>query len=133
VRAYPLALRRLTIKKILVSVVAVLSAVVAVPSAAEAYSSSCPVGGSGITVNRAGDVAKFKRLTPMRGMNCPSAQYVMNKWLRRAFRRSYARRLPTRFWDGYVTWYCGKRSRLRWQCNEYDSGTAFRFTAYIIN
>jgi hypothetical protein len=125
-------------RKIVVSVGAGLAVAVALPSvtaasAREAYSSSCPVGGSGITVNRAGDVAKFKRLTPMRGMNCPSAQYVLNKWLRRAFRRSYSRRLPTRFWDGYVTWYCGKRSRLRWQCNEYDSGTAFRFTAYLIN
>jgi hypothetical protein len=51
----------------------------------------------------------------------------------RAFRRSYSRRLPRRFWDGYATWNCGERSRLRWQCNKYDSGTAFRFTAYIIN
>jgi hypothetical protein len=91
------------------------------------------VGGSGITVNRVGDVAKFKRLTPMQGMNCPSAQYVMNRWLRRAFARSYSRRLPRRFYDGYVTWYCGKLTALRWQCNEYDSNTAFRFTAYIIS
>jgi hypothetical protein len=106
---------------------------VAAASAPQAYAAFCSVGGSGITVNRAGDVARFKRLTPMQGMNCPSAQYVLNKWLRRAFRRSYSRRLPRRFWDGYVTWYCGKRSYYRWQCNEYDSGTTFRFTAYIIN
>jgi hypothetical protein len=38
--------------------------------------------------------------------------------------------LPARFYDGYVTWYCGKVSYLRWSCEEYDSGTSFRFTAY---
>jgi hypothetical protein len=107
--------------------------VAALPSTAEANAARCAVGGSGITVNRAGDVAKFKRLTLMKGMHCPSAQYVMNKWLRLAFRRSYSRRLPRKFWDGYVTWYCGKLTRLRWQCDEYDSNTRFRFTAYIIN
>lgn len=117
-------------RRIIVTVLAALAAAAALPMAAEAR---CPVGDSGITVNRAGDVAKFKRLTPMQGMNCPSAQYVLNKWLRRAFRRSYSRRLPRTFWDGYVTWYCGKRTARRWQCNEYDSDTAFRFTAYIIN
>jgi hypothetical protein len=84
-------------------------------------------------VNQVGDAAKFERLTPMQGMNCASARYVMNKWLRRAFARSYSRNLPRTFYDGYVTWYCGKRSGLRWQCDEYDSSTAFRFTAYIIN
>ena len=114
-------------------VIGALALVAALPSAAEANAARCPVGGSGLTENRAGDVAKFKRLTPMKGMNCPSAQYVMNKWLRRAFRRSYSRRLPRKFWDGYVTWYCGKLTRLRWQCDEYDSNTRFRFTAYIIN
>ena len=107
-----------------------IGALVVLPATASAR---CPVGGSGVTVNQAGDAAKFKRLRPMQGMNCPSAQYVMNKWLRRAFRRSYARRLPRTFYDGYVTWYCGKLSDYRWQCNEYDSDTAFRFTAYIIN
>ena len=50
-------------------------------------SARCPVG-SGVTVNQSGDAAKFKHLRPMQGMNCPSAQYVMNKWLRRSFQRS---------------------------------------------
>ena len=107
-----------------------IGALVVVPASASAR---CPVGGSGVTVNRSGDAAKFKRLLPMQGMNCPSAQYVMNKWLRRAFRRTYSRRLPRTFYDGYVTWHCGKLSSYRFQCNEYDSGTAFRFTAYVIN
>jgi hypothetical protein len=51
-------------------------------------------------------------------MNCASARYVMNKWLRRTYQRSSSHRLPTRFWDGYVTWHCYKRSNLRWQCDE---------------
>ena len=66
------------------------------------------------------------------GMNCASARYVMNKWLRRAYRRSYAHRLPTRFYDGYVTWHCWKRTSVRWQCDEYESNTSFRFTAYVL-
>ena len=117
-------------RRMIVTVVAALAVAAALPSAAEAR---CPVGDSGITVNRVGDVAKFKRLAPMQGMNCPSAQYVLNKWLRRAFRRSYSASLPRKFWDGYVTWYCGRLTARRWQCDEYDSNTAFRFTAYIIN
>jgi hypothetical protein len=117
-------------RKIVVCVLAALVVAAALPLAAEAR---CPVGDSGITVNRGGDVAKFKRLTPMQGMNCPSAQYVLNRWLRRAFLRSYSPRLPRSFYDGYVTWHCGKLSARRWQCNEYDSNTAFRFTAYIIS
>jgi len=55
----------------------------------------------------------------------------MNKWLRRSYRRSYANRLPTRFYDGYVTWYCsGSSYSTGWRCKEYDSYTAFRFNAY---
>jgi len=121
------------VRKFIVGVLAALAVPAALLFSAEARASHCPVGGSGITVNRSGYVAKFKNLTPMQGMNCASAQYVMNKWLRRAFRRSYSARLPRKFWDGYVTWYCGKLSPRRWQCNEYDSDTAFRFTAYLIN
>ena len=110
---------------------AVLLAAAVLPSTASARA-YCPVGGSGVTFNQAGDAARFSSLTPMRGMNCASAQYVMNKWLRRSYARGYANRLPIRFFDGYVTWRCGKVTGTRWQCDEYDSGTAFRFTAYVI-
>ena len=103
----------------------------ALPATAQA--SSCRIGGSGYTFNRAGDLARFRSLTPMRGMNCASARYVMNRWLRRSFARSWFARLPVRFFDGYVTWHCHRRTRLRWQCNERTSGTAFRFTAYLVN
>lgn len=106
---------------------------VASSSAANASSSSyCGLGDSGITYNRGGVPAKFKNLRPMFGMNCASARYVMNKWLRRAYARTYTYRLPRRFWDGYVTWTCYKRAYLKWQCDEYDSGTSFRFVAYRI-
>ena len=92
--------------------------------------SHCSIGDSGVTYNRAGVGAQFQNLRAMSGMNCPSARYVLNKWLRRHFRRSHSRRLPTDFWDGYVTWYCWKRTSLQWQCDEYDSDTSFRFRAY---
>ena len=100
----------------------------AAPSQADVI--RCSIGDSGVTFNRAGVGAQFENLRAMRGMNCPSARYVLNKWLRREFRRSYSRRLPTNFWDGYVTWYCWKRSYYQWQCDEYDSNTSFRFRAY---
>ena len=102
----------------------------ATPTAAQA--AYCPIGGSGVTYNQAGEAAKFSSLRPLSGMNCPSARYVMNRWLRATFARSYSNRLPTRFWDGYVTWHCGRVSRRKWRCDEYDSDTSFRFTAYML-
>ena len=86
-----------------------------------------------MTYNRAGVGAQFGQLNARQGMNCASARYVMNNWLRRTFARSYSRKLPTNFYDGYVTWYCGKLSSKRWRCDEYDSNTAFTFTAYTFN
>jgi hypothetical protein len=106
-----------------------LVAAAAAPASAEAH---CGVGDSGISFNRYGDPAKFRGLTAMDGMNCPSARYVLNKWLRRKYERSWSHRLPVTFYDGYVTWYCHKRSRIRWECNEYDSYTTFRFIAYLL-
>ncbi len=102
---------------------------VAAPSGASAY---CSLGDDGITVNRGGYAAKFKRVNAMRGMNCPSAKYVVNKWVRRSYRRSYRPRIRTQFYDGYVTWYCHKKTRKRWRCNEYASNTAFSFVAYVL-
>jgi hypothetical protein len=107
--------------------VALMLPLAADPADAHA-SSGCGIG-SHITHNRAGDAAWFGHVRPMRGMNCASARYVMNKWLRKTFARRYSHRLPTHFWDGYVTWSCWKRSYYRWQCDEFDSGTSFRFTA----
>jgi hypothetical protein len=105
----------------------------AVPAAAQASpvaqaSASCQ--GARYTSNQLGELAVFKSLRPTQGMNCASARYVMNKWLRRSYRNSYSHRLPTRFYDGYVSWFCDKTSYLRWRCDEFDSNTAFRFTAY---
>ncbi|MDX8152103.1 hypothetical protein SK069_10900 [Patulibacter brassicae] len=117
-----------TIRRVLATTIAILAfASFGAPANASA---ACSIGGSGVTYNRNGVAAVFKNLQPLRGMNCPSARYVMNKWLRRAYARSRSSRLPSRFYDGYVTWYCGKTSRLRWRCNEYTTSTAFTFTAY---
>ena len=114
-------------RRLIVSVLAV-HALMAVAPAAQAEA-ACGIGGH-VTYNRAGQGAWFGAVQPMNGMNCASARYVMNKWLRRTYARRWSSRLPTGFWDGYVTWHCWKRSNLRWQCDEYDSGTSFRFTAY---
>jgi hypothetical protein len=92
--------------------------------------SSCSMGASGTSYNQIGEAAVFKNLTAMQGMNCASARYVMNKWLRRAYQQGYNHKLPTRFWDGYVTWHCWTVTSTRWRCEEYDSNTAFSFTAY---
>ena len=107
-----------------------LATAVSAQAAGASASRTCSLGNSGVTYNQAGVPAKFKSLSPFRGMNCASARYVMNKWLRRAYSRTYSTRLPRRFYDGYVTWHCYKRTSLRWQCDEYDSYTSFRFTAY---
>jgi hypothetical protein len=115
------------VRILIVSVLAAL-AVVATPVAAQA--STCSVGNSGVTFDRYGGAARFKSLTTQAGMNCASARYVLNSWLRRSYARTG--RLPYSFYDGYVTWYCSKLSNLRWECDEYDSGTRFRFTAFRI-
>ncbi len=110
---------------------------VAAPGAASASGPAhaavrCSIGDSGVTYNRNGTGAVFKNLRAEQGMNCASARYVLNKWLRRAFRRSSRNRLPTRFYDGYVTWHCGRTSQKGWRCTEFESNTAFRFVAYLL-
>lgn len=109
------------------AVVFTFAAVAAAPASAHA---GCRIGDSGWSYNRAGEGARFMSLRAMYGMNCPSARYVLNRWLRRAYERQWSNRIPNRFFDGYVTWQCYRLSRFRWHCDEYDSGTAFRFTAY---
>jgi hypothetical protein len=106
-----------------------LAMLIAAPSA-HAY---CSLGDNGITVNRGGYAAKFNRVRALQGMNCASARYVVNKWIRRSYRRSSRPRIRTRFYDGYVTWYCHRRSRKKWRCDEYNSNTAFTFYVRVLN
>jgi hypothetical protein len=94
--------------------------------------SLCSIGDAGISYNQLGEAAQFKRLRALQGMNCSSARYVLNDWLRRTYEESYSHKLPRRFYDGYVTWYCAKLTRKKWRCDEYQSDTAFRFVAYRI-
>jgi hypothetical protein len=99
-------------------------AAIAAPAAS---ASDC---GNWSSYNRTGSTyAKVSHVVPRQGMNCASARYVSTKWLQRAYQRSSLNRLPTRFYDGYVTWYCGRTSYYGWRCNEYTSGTAFTFRA----
>src|SRR3954451_22906848 len=86
---------------VLIAVLASLALSGALPGAAQAR--ACSIGDNGITRNRDGVPAKFTNLDARQGMNCSSARYVMNKWLRPAYARTYSYRLPRSFWDGYVT------------------------------
>jgi hypothetical protein len=112
----------------LVAVAAILLSV-AIPSTASA--ASCSIGDSGVSYNLDGEGARFRDLEARSGMHCESARYVLNQWLRAEYEDQYSHRIPTRFYDGYVTWHCRKRSGVRWQCDEYTSYTSFRFIAYM--
>ncbi len=124
-------------KSFVVAALVVTLGALAAPASASAgapvasAAARCAIGDSGISYNRSGDRAVFRNLRAMRGMNCESARYVLNRWLRRTFEQSSRAKLPLSFYDGYVTWYCGKLTRRKWRCDEYDSNTAFRFVAYL--
>lgn len=107
--------------------VAALTLTFTLAAATPSSAHHCGVGNSGVTYGPGGP-AKFKRLHAMKGMNCPSARYVLNKWIRRQYRNTG--QVRRRFYDGYVTWYCVKRSRRKFRCDEYESNTAFSFVAY---
>jgi hypothetical protein len=112
---------------------ALLSIAVPGVAAETAYAGvACTIGDSGVTYNRAGDGARFRHLVARQGMNCSSARYVLNKWLRRAYRNGYSTQIPRHFWDGYVTWYCRKTGSIGWRCDETASDTAFTFDAYLL-
>ena len=116
----------MTVVRTLVALLAL--AVLAPPTATAA---SCSVGDSGYSYNLDGEEARFRSLEARDGMNCASARYVLNDWLRAEYEDQYSHRIPTRFYDGYVTWRCRRLTRYRWQCSEKDSGTSFRFIAYL--
>jgi hypothetical protein len=112
------------VKRIIVLTLAALAVVFAAPSLASA--SDC--GGWSAT-NLDGEWADVYNVVPMNGMNCASSRYVVNKWLKKGYQRQYSNRIPTHFYDGYVTWHCHKLNRYRWRCDEYTSNTAFTFSA----
>ena len=68
------------------------------------------------------------------GMNCPSARYVLNHWIRAKWAQTYRNFVRTDFYDGYVTWHCRlvTGSPVRWRCKEYTSFTKFTFRAALI-
>jgi hypothetical protein len=110
-------------KIVLILGAAAIAALALVPASAQA--SNC---GGWSAYNRVGDYAVVSNVHPEGTMNCASSRYVVNKWLRRSYVRSHWAHLPTRFFDGYVTWHCGRTSRFQWRCTEYTSYTSFRFT-----
>ena len=109
---------------------AVVLSVALLGAPAQSQARSCSIGNSGVTYNRGGIPAKFEALQAFKGMNCKSARYVLNRWLRRAYARTTTYQLPRKFFDGYVTWRCSRLSRLNWRCEGGDSDTVFRFRAY---
>ncbi|MEA2169316.1 MAG: hypothetical protein QOF76_2616 [Solirubrobacteraceae bacterium] len=124
-------------RKSTVGALACVSALAAMPvSAGHATSATaayhCPIGDSGVTYNRSGQAALFKRLSPFAGMTCSSAQYVLNHWIRPYYANRYTAKLPRKFYDGYVTWHCSKYNSRKWHCDEFSSYTSFSFVAYTI-
>lgn len=111
-------------KRIMILTLAALAAILVTPSLASA--SNC---GGWYTGNRFDEYAEVSNVVPMKGMNCASSRYVVNKWLKRGYERQYTNRIPTHFFDGYVTWHCRRTSGYGWRCDEYTSNTAFKFKA----
>jgi hypothetical protein len=105
---------------------AIVAAAVCAVVPAVASAASC---GGWYAYNLDGEAARVNRVKPMKGMNCASSRYVFNQWLKPAYEQQRSNRIPTDFYDGYVTWHCHKTSYYRWRCDEYDSNTAFRFKA----
>jgi hypothetical protein len=104
-----------------------LAAVLLLTVPAGAYAAACR--GGGVTYH--GDTpARFTGYTAYDGMNCASARYVINRWIRRQYARTG--RFRRKFYDGYVTWHGRQISPRRWQYREFTTGTRFRFTAYLI-
>jgi len=95
--------------------------------ATSAHAASC---GGWSTSNAVGEWARVTAVHPEGTMNCASSRYVVNQWLKRSWQRAHYNHLPGRFFDGYVTWDCGKTSYYGWRCSEYTSGTSFRFRGY---
>jgi hypothetical protein len=113
----------------LVTTCAVLCAVVIglALSSAAAEAASCRGGG----VSWHGDrPARFSKYTALDGMNCASVRYVMDRWVRRQFRRTGLFRRT--FYDGYVTWHGRKIRPGRFEYREFESHTRLRFTARYI-
>jgi hypothetical protein len=94
-------------KKAIITLAATAAAFALSAGAAQAHS-SC--GGWG-SFNLDGEYAAISNVHPQGGMNCVSSRYVVNRWLKRAYQRQYSNRIPTHFWDGYVTWYGHKTGR----------------------
>jgi hypothetical protein len=79
-----------TTRRFIVAVMAI-AALAVVPTGAQASApasaaSYCATGG--VSYNQLGQPAMFRGVRPAQGMNCASARYVMDKWLRRACRRT---------------------------------------------
>jgi hypothetical protein len=112
-------------KKLLILIALVGSLAAVIPTAANASTGSC---GGWYAHNRFGTAAEIYNVQPHGGMNCASSRYVVNKWLKRAYQRQWSNRIPTRFYDGYVTWHGYKTSGHNWRFVEYSTGTSFTFT-----
>lgn len=114
-------------KRFITAILACIILFITLGASAEASSgNNC---GGWTATNRNGDLGWVHDVKPMRGMNCASSRYVVNKWLKRGYQRQYSNVLPTHFFDGYVTWHCRPTSYSghAWRCDEYTSNTAFRF------
>lgn len=124
-------MRRATL---LIALAGVVALGVAAPANASSGYSGCNSGVSGegqSAYTRSGYIVPMTNYRG-RGMACSSVRYVINKWLRPKVSRQYGYpRLARPFYDGWVTWHCWKPGGYVVQCDEYKSGTSFRFNGRV--
>jgi hypothetical protein len=107
----------------------VVGAVFAGPGVAQADASTyCRV--SAYDTNRSGHGISYSGASAS-GMNCASVRYALRQF-RAKVRRQYGYpRMPRSFFDGYVTWSCWKTGGHGIKCWEPQSGTSYRFRAWV--
>ncbi len=106
----------------------VAGAVLAGPGVAQADAHYCGV--SKFDNNRSGYTIGYQGARAS-GMNCASVRYALGQF-RAKVRRQYGYpRMPSAFFDGWVTWHCYKISRHGVRCYENTSSTSYSFKARV--
>ena len=116
-------------KRIITAVTAAVIGLGMVGPANASASAYCP-SAAATDYNRGGYEISYSGATASR-MNCASVNYAMGRFRSKVRRQSGYPRIPGSFFDGWVTWSCWKTSTHGVKCWEPQSGTSYRFRAYI--